>query len=59
MKFKFNSYDPYDLDVGNYHAQFTLVTEPAANLKCDAPLRLTLEVLYPLPDKLPRRVGKT
>jgi hypothetical protein len=48
MKFKFNSYDPYDLDVGNYHAQFTLVTEPAANLKCDAPLRLTLEVLYPL-----------
>jgi hypothetical protein len=59
MKFKFNNHDPYDLDIGNYHAQFTLATEPAANPNCDAPLRLTLEVLYPLPDKLPRRVGKT
>ena len=59
MKFKFNGYDPYYLPVGNYYAEFSHVAEPASNPRCEAPLRLTLDVLYPLPDNLPRKVAKT
>ena len=59
MKFKFNGYDAYSLPVGNYHTQFSQVAEPASNPRCEAPLRLTLDVLYPLPDNLPRKVAKT
>ena len=59
MKFKFGIHDTYFLPEGNYHAEFSLVAEPAANPKCEAPLRLTLDVLYPLPDNLPRKVAKT
>jgi hypothetical protein len=59
MKFKFGTHDAYFLPEGNYHAQFSQVAEPAPNPKCETPLRLTLDVLYPLPDNLPRKVAKT
>lgn len=59
MKFKFGTHDTYFLPEGNYHAQFSHVAEPQSTPKCEAPLRLTLEVLYPLPDNLPRKVAKT
>jgi hypothetical protein len=58
MKFKFQSHDAYYLPEGNYHAEFMKPADAKSTPYCKSPIRLTLEVLYPLPEKLAQRVGR-